>query len=77
MLWTGTVKRRFTDIEDVKKYLAEKYQDKIFEFVTECVPKVEEHFEHVSLSDIRKQKEKEASIKEDALLPQKRRRRGR
>lgn len=61
----------------VKKYLAEKYQDKIFEFVTECVPKVEEHFEHVSLSDIRKQKEKEASIKEDALLPQKRRRRGR
>lgn len=67
------VKGRFTDIEDVKKYLAEKYQDKTFEFVTECVPKVEEDFEHVSLSDIRKQKEKEASIKEDVHFPQRRR----
>lgn len=67
------VKGRFTDIEDVKKYLAEKYQDKTFEFVTECVPKVEEDFEYVSLSDIRKQKEKEASIKEGVPLPQRRR----
>ena len=57
----------------MKKYLTEKYQDKIFEFVTECVSKVEEHFEHVSLSDIRKQKEKEASIKEGVPFPQRRR----
>ena len=55
----------------MKKYLAEKYQDKTFEFVTECVPKVEEDFEHVSLSDIRK--EKETSIKEGVPFPQRRR----
>ena len=66
------VKGKFTDIEDVKKYLAEKYQGKTFEFVTECVPKVEEAFEHIRLSDIRTQKG--ASVKEDVPLPPKRRR---
>ena len=59
------VEGKFTDIKDVKKYLAEKYQDRTFEFVTERVPKVKEYFDHVYLYYVPPKKKKETFIKED------------